>query len=337
MRRMLFVGTLLSVTSLFAPSAMAADDPEPTNDCSDIAQLMSNDDFAALDAMAARLRKGELNAAGESRLGRFYICMSRAIGTARQEVEAWNHWSAWAARWVQHAPKSPAAHLMAARIPLNLAWSYRGGGYANTVNAEDWAQFHEYNAVSQAYLQSHEGIAGGDPFWHEMNVLIALRESAEDDDMLALVDRAAKAFPEYEPLHLIAMQHFTPAWGGSAQKMEAFARHSMASAPKNKRAMRYARLYWSATVYSADHFREATPDWPLMRQGLDEIAQRYPTVDNLESITRFACWARDGEALDRWNRLYLSRSGFSEAVIADSSAQSRAACLAPDVGQEASS
>jgi hypothetical protein len=157
---MLFVGTLLSVTSLFAPSAMAADDPEPTNDCSDIAQLMSNDDFAALDAMAARLRKGELNAAGESRLGRFYICMSRAIGTARQEVDAWNHWSAWAARWVQHAPKSPAAHLMAARIPLNLAWSYRGGGYANTVNAEDWAQFHEYNAVSQAYLQSHEGIAG---------------------------------------------------------------------------------------------------------------------------------------------------------------------------------
>ena len=156
---------------------------------------MANDDFAALDAMAARFRKGELNAAGQSRLGRFYICMSRAIGTSRQEVQAWNDWSAWAARWVQHAPKSAAAHLISARIPLNLAWSYRGNGYANTVNADDWAQFHEYNAVSRAYLQSHEDVAGGDPFWHEMNVLIALRESADDDEMLALVDRAAKAFP----------------------------------------------------------------------------------------------------------------------------------------------
>jgi hypothetical protein len=36
-----------------------------------------------------------------------------------------------------------------------------------TVNAEDWAQFHEYHAASQAYLQSHEGVAGGDPFWHD--------------------------------------------------------------------------------------------------------------------------------------------------------------------------
>lgn len=214
MRMTHFVGTLLSVASLFAPSAMAAEDPDVTDDCSEIAQLMSNDDFAALDAMAARFRTGELNAAGESRLGRLYICMSRAIGTARQEVDAWNHWSAWAARWVQHAPKSPAAHLMTARIPLNLAWSYRGNGYANTVNAEDGAQFHEYNAVSQAYLQSHEGVASGDPFWHEMSVLIALRESADDEELLKLVDRAAKAFPDYEPLHFIAMQHFTPAWGG---------------------------------------------------------------------------------------------------------------------------
>ena len=72
-----FVGTLLSVASLFAPSAVAARDPDVTDDCSEIAQLMSNDDFPALDAMAARLRTGELNAAGESRLGRFYLCMSR--------------------------------------------------------------------------------------------------------------------------------------------------------------------------------------------------------------------------------------------------------------------
>lgn len=167
-----------------------------------------------------------------------------------------------------------------------------------------------------------------------MNVLIALRESADDDDMLALVDRAAKAFPDYEPLHLIAMEYFTPAWGGSAQKMEAFARHSMASAPKKKRAMRYARLYWSATEYSPDHFRAAKPDWPLMRQGLDEIAQQYPTIDNLESIVRYACLARDGDALVRWNRLWLSRAGFDEAAIAHSTEQSKAACLAPDEEQE---
>lgn len=32
---------------------------------------------------------------------------------------------------------------------------------------------------------------------------------------------------DYDRLRLIAMEHFSPAWGGSAQKMEAFARHSI--------------------------------------------------------------------------------------------------------------
>ena len=132
------------------------------------------------------------------------------------------------------------------------------------------------------------------------------------------------------------MEHFSPAWGGSAQKMEAFARHSMDSAPKKKRAMRHARLYWSATGHAADAFGQATPDWPLMRQGLDEIAQRYPTRDNLGATVHFARWARDSDAQVRSYRLYLSQSGFDEAVIADSIEQGRTACLAPDAAQQAS-
>jgi hypothetical protein len=153
---------------------------------------------------------------------------------------------------------------------------------------------------------------------NEMSVLIALREGADDEELLdARRHRAAKAFPDYEPLHVIALQHFTTAWGGSAQKMEAFRTALDGQYPEEKsgHALRTAVLVSHARIRPITSARRA-PDWPLMRQGLDEIAQRYLTIDNLETITRYACWARDGDALDRWNRLYLSRSGFSEAVIA---------------------
>ncbi|SET28135.1 DUF4034 domain-containing protein [Stenotrophomonas indicatrix] len=317
MRRMHFAGTLLSLACLTISSAWASEDPDSLALCDQVAPLMDADDFKALDAMADRFRKGQRNASGYSNLSRFYICISRRIGTAPQDVRQWNDWTAWAARWIRQSPGSLSAHLVAARVPLNLAWSFRGDGYAHEVSAQGWQQFSEYNAVAAAYMQEHKAIAKRDPYWYEMSLLIALRQGVDEAAFMALVDEGSRRFPDHDPLYLIAMQRFTPHWQGDAQQMEAFARHALARTSKRRRASLYARLYASVSegVPGQQLFQNSAVDWPLMRQGWEDILAEYPTAWNLETAARHACLSSDVPAAKAWQRRLLAGQGIGEPYL----------------------
>ncbi len=317
MRRMHFAGTLLSLACLTISSAWASEDPDSLALCDQVAPLMDADDFKALDAMADRFRKGQRNASGYSNLSRFYICISRRIGTAPQDVRQWNDWTAWAARWIRQSPGSLSAHLVAARVPLNLAWSFRGDGYAHEVSAQGWQQFSEYNAVAAAYMQEHKAIAKRDPYWYEMSLLIALRQGVDEAAFMALVDEGSRRFPDHDPLYLIAMQRFTPHWQGDAQQMEAFARHALARTSKRRRASLYARLYASVSegVPGQQLFQNSAVDWPLMRQGSEDILAEYPTAWNLETAARHACLSSDVPAAKAWQRRLLAGQGIGEPYL----------------------
>lgn len=317
MRRMHFAGTLLSLACLSISSAWAAEDPDSLALCDQVTPLMDADDFKALDAMADRFRKGQRNASGYPNLSRFYICISRRIGTAPQDVQQWNDWTAWAARWIRQSPGSLSAHLVAARVPLNLAWSFRGDGYAHEVAAKGWQQFSEYNAVAAAYMQEHKAIAKRDPYWYEMSILIALRQGVDEAAFMALVDEGSRLFPDHDPLYLIAMQRFTPHWQGDAQQMEAFARHALARTAKRRRASLYARLYASVSegVPGQQLFQNSAVDWPLMRQGWEDILAEYPTAWNLEAAARHACLSSDVPAAKAWQRRLLAGQGIGEPYL----------------------
>ncbi|MEG0184446.1 MAG: hypothetical protein RR704_13455 [Stenotrophomonas sp.] len=317
MRRMHFAMTLLSASVLLCANARADEDPDSEAQCEQIAPLMDGEDFKALDAMAEQLRDGARNRSGALKIARFYICMSRHIGTERQDVQHWNTWTEWAARWVKQSPRSPAAHIMSARVPLNLAWSYRGGGYSAEVGAQDWAPFREYTAVASDYLQANKAVAKRDPYWYEMAALIALREDGEPSRIMAVFDEGTQAFPAYDPLYLMVMANFTPHWHGDVQQMEDFAQRALLRAPKKQRAALYARMYWSATdsLPGQEVFQHSQVDWPLMRRGLEDITSQYPTDWNLLAATRYACLASDIPMLRKWSHGHLLSRGIEETAI----------------------
>lgn len=317
MRRMHLVMTLLGAAALLSAPAHADEDPDSEAQCEPIGPLMDAGNFKALDAMAERLRKGERNGSGALKIARFHICMSRHIGTERQNAQYWNTWTEWAARWVRQSPRSPAAHILTARIPLNLAWSYRGGGYSNEVEPQDWAPFRENTAVASSYLEASKAAASGDPYWYEMAALIALRQNAEASEIMAIFDEGTKAFPDYDPLYLMVMANFTPHWHGDIQKMERFAQHALSRAPKQHRAALYARMYWSATdsLPGQEVFQHSQVDWPLMRRGLEDIVRRYPTTWNLAAATRYACLASDIPTMQKWSHKQLLSHGIAESDI----------------------
>jgi cytochrome c5 len=51
------------------------------------------------------------------------------------------HTVALTGQWVQQHPRSPLAHALHVVTLTNLAWAYRGSGYANTVAPQAWALF----------------------------------------------------------------------------------------------------------------------------------------------------------------------------------------------------
>ena len=307
MCRMHFIAMVLCC-SFFAAPAHADEDPESLALCEQVQPLMAADDYPALDAMAKRFRTGERTSSGESKLGRFYLCMSRQIGTDRQDGRYWDHWTAWAGRWIERAPRSPSAHLMMARVPLNRGWSIRGDDVAGKVGDEDWAPYRQYTAEAGAYLAAHKAAARHDPFWYEMAAVIALRQDADPATLMAIVDEGLQAHPGYDPLYFIGMHAATPLWGGSVEAMEAFARHAMTRAPKAYRPALYARLYWAGTggYYGAPVYHASRVDWPLMRRGLDDILARYPTAWNLQGAVRYACLAGDRPQLEKWFAMQMA-------------------------------
>jgi hypothetical protein len=185
------------------------------------------------------------------------------------------------------------------------------------VAAKGWQQFSEYNAVAAAYMQEHKAIAKRDPYWYEMSILIALRQGVDEAAFMALVDEGSRLFPDHDPLYLIAMQRFTPHWQGDAQQKEAFARHALARTAKRRRASLYARLYASVSegVPGQQLFQNSAVDWPLMRQGWEDILAEYPTAWNLEAAARHACLSSDIPAAKAWQRRLLAGQGIGEPYL----------------------
>lgn len=261
-----------------------------------VRQLVEADDHRGLEALAKRYRSGrERTGSGTWKLADYYEGITRAFPSRTKDPAVWDTRQAWAERWVTLYPDSPTAHLVLVQVLLNRAWSYRGSGYANTVPEQNWAPFREYNRMAQAHLAANKKVAAKDPYWYYQSALVALRQSWETQDFMALYDESAARYPDFFHVAFVGLTYFSPRWGGSDYAIESFARHALASAPAKQRAALYARLYWSALA--GEHERNpmagSPVDWPLMRRGIDDLVANYPSDWNLQHLAYFACMAKD--------------------------------------------
>ena len=196
--------------------------------------------------------------------------------------------------WQKQYPKSSNSIIAKAIYYHNRAWFYRGGGYADKVPKDAWPLYKKYLESDRATLEYNRELGETNPLWFECMFQVATEQSWSAEDASTLIIEFDKRGQSYPGVYNTIFQHLMPRWGGSNEAMEAYA-HSVVEKTRTEEGhAMYTRLYWNiADLYRLTFFAETAVNWPEMRQGFEEIIEKYPDPRNLNAYAQFACAAGD--------------------------------------------
>jgi hypothetical protein len=131
---------------------------------------------------------------------------------------------------------------------------------------------------------------------------LAYNQDTPADQRVALFEEAIRAEPYYYTHYFVVANRLTPRWGGSLAEFDSFVEASVKRTSERDGATMYARLYWilASVEHDREPFTELGIPWPKMRQGFDDLMQRYPKSQwNLNNYVYFACRAKDERTFGR--------------------------------------
>lgn len=264
-----------------------------------VLRLFSTEDFRALEELSRSYRSTRSRtSSGLWHLTLFYAGIESAI---RQEEKASPRDVAFAElegkaqRWAAEFPDSPSAHIAYAMVRVARGWSYLRDQPASSVSSEDWEPFRKHIAIAREYLDEHKPVAAVDPQWYEVMVSVARDEGWDYFEFSELIDEAFEREPMFYETYFRAMEYLLPKLYGSSRDIEALARTAAHRTSAAEGDGLYARIYWYASQaeYGDDLFSNTLVDWPLMRDGFEDVIARYPDAWNLNNFARFSCLAHD--------------------------------------------
>jgi len=280
-----------------------------------ISALWSAGDFGSLEAMAEQYARTHARTySGKWRLSLFYMDLSDQLTipwpsewygtdaiscqckvpdvTHYDEAERrWNDMQAKLHGWMERSPDSLHARLAMANLLLNRAWFYRGNGFADTVPDEAWPLFSRYVEQARMLLSQDRTQAASDPEWFGVMFRIAAAQSWSSANVASLLRDLSLSETLYIGAYDGAAMVLKPQWGGSYEQLERFARQ-IAAERKHEGPELYARMYWNI---GANELPNTHADWSLLKQGFEDMIQRYPDPRNLNALAMFACVAGDAE------------------------------------------
>jgi hypothetical protein len=198
-------------------------------------------------------------------------------------------------RWAQLHPNSPFAYVVHALALMSFASHARGGGYADTVTPQGWADFHKYNQRAIKYLVEHQAVASRTTSWHATMIILGERESRPHEALNRLFEDGIALNPADFRLYQFMEDTLLPKWHGSAQQLDVFIRDVSRRAPAAYGMELYARLYSAAgeAQYEAALYTGSLVEWSLMKVGLQAWVIHFPTLWNKNIFAYHACLAGD--------------------------------------------
>src|ERR1043166_791937 len=125
-------------------------------------------------------------------------------------------------RWEEARPASTVLPLIKARFHIDLAWKWRGPGFADTVTPEGRAGFKKELALARQILEAHP-TAKAFPDYFSLMQTIALGEHWPRDKYEQLFAEATRIEPEYYTYYCKKAQYLLPRWYGRKGEWEQFA------------------------------------------------------------------------------------------------------------------
>lgn len=269
-----------------------------------VQSAIAANDFGSLASLEEDYRASRARTpSGIWKLAVFHATVQWALADGLQaETGCQLRKSAFVDRWLAAAPDSPGPVITQAALLMRQAWCIRGTGFANTVPAETWPQFHANVSSALRSLDANSSMASTDPEFYAIK-LSALRGSgAGKAEFERVLNEAVAREPYYHRTYFNAAWSYLPQWGGSDAELEAFARYAAERTRASDRSGYYARIFWSLDECGCK-ITERVADWPTLKQSMRDVYDRFPVRANGEYFADLSCRVGQGEEGRRYLRL----------------------------------
>lgn len=267
------------------------------------APLVEQAKFESIERAAAKFSEEKTQAADGRSFYPLFIHVIKELVDAQPSPENYLR------QWRRRIPRSSIAATLEAERIYEAAWEARGGGFASTVKPEQWARFYELVGQADKVLDSVKKYGVNDPSWGMTKILTSFHLSRGKRSYEEILKNAIGATRYDHSLYFTGVMNMTPKWGGSWEKVDAFARLAAAMTKERDGDAFYARVYWyiSQAEYlpNGSIFKDTEVSWPLMKKGFEDLLARYPhSAWNLNAFAGFACLADDEATLRKlWPRI----------------------------------
>ncbi len=262
------------------------------------AALLRAGDFAGFDRMAAQLRDTSARTpAGTWKLSMFYSGVARA-GSNDPQAAAWARLETGSDQYLREHPDSPTAVVLDAKVLIEHAAVYRGGGYASHVPQSRWTPFYSHVDACTQVLESHREIGSADPEWYAIRVWAMNLRDAPKEQILAFTRTALQRHPEYYPIHYRTARALLPKWGGSGALMQQYLAVALERTRAAEGTQIYGRVLFNLARDSnrpSEELAEIDAKWELFKASYEEILHAYPDPYNLGALRAMACLAGQKE------------------------------------------
>lgn len=202
--------------------------------------------------------------------------------------------------WAGQFPDSALVGIVQSWAYVGHGWSWRGGGFANTVPKEAFQKLGIYTEKAYEALMAREKAGRHrDPYWYVQMLHVARLQGWPREQFLAVFQEGSETFPLNYDIYFAASTQLVPRWGGSQQAIAALADYAARQTRETEGEAVYARIYWAVGNLIDTELGGPGVDWNRIRAGFDDIVRQYPDRWNLNHYARMACEAQDAPTARR--------------------------------------
>jgi len=222
-------------------------------------------------------------------------------------------------QWIQQT-QSSLAYTFRGIYYYQCAANARGGGWASTVTPEAWKRTQEYLILAAQDLDAAIKLDDSNPVPYSAMMLILLMIGGNEEMMEAYFQRAIAYDPDYMQAYDTKLTNLMPKWGGSEQKMFAFARTSIKHADKTSAmpvllAMAHEEKAWNISKEERAYYRRPEV-WAEVQSIYERLLQRFPESGwYAVEYARILCYAGRCDEGRRYYDIALKRDPNNPDVL----------------------
>lgn len=233
----------------------------------DAAELLKQEDFAALDQLVTDIkRRGYDIRQTYPELRAFYS----AFGLDSRLTESqWLDQQGRLERWGRARPESLSAKIALADWYIGYGWKARGTAYSDRVTDEGWKLMGERLRQATRILKSVPEASVNDPEYYRLWIPLESEPSGQNAGSgKTAFQKGTTLAKEYYPLYSDRAYFLLPKWYGAPGDWERFLTNAANAFPSEKGDILYARVARAeARHYGDGFFKESKTDYTRVKRG----------------------------------------------------------------------